>query len=93
MDRPHRPRWADSVSALAMALAVEKAGRAAKDAGFAFRDFGRWKSKARAHDAWGERVRVTAMDGDRPIDAVLITPALPSRRRSEPLARYDRLQP
>lgn len=88
-----RPRWSDAVDALALALAVEQAGHAAMDARFAFRDFGRWQSKARAHGAYGDRVRVVARLDDRTVEGVLLCPAQPTRRRSAPLSRYARLDP
>lgn len=84
-----RPTRSDYETALAYVLGLD----AAPHPRFAFRDFGRWQTKVRAHETWGDRVRVEAVrDGD-PVDAVLIGPGLPSRRRSASLARFARLDP
>ena len=93
MNRPHRPRWSDSASSLAYALGLGQTAKAPPDAGFAYRDFGRWQEKARAHGAWGERFPVQATIDGRDVTGVLLCPALPPRRRSARLARYARLDP
>lgn len=76
-----------------IARAMAQTAKAPPDAGFAYRDFGRWQSKARGHGAWGERVPILATVDGRDVVGVLLCPALPSRRRSAPLSRYARLDP
>lgn len=60
---------------------------------FAYRNFGRWQEKARAHGAYGSRYPVEVSDEHGRVTlASLICPEQPSRASLQ-FARYARLDP